>query len=73
MHKAYISDCFAKGAAVPYEFIMSLIKQEIERISEDSKGRTKLILDGFPRNLDQAHSFDHEVDFRNENIVLKSP
>ena len=63
-HATFIKERIAQGDVVPYKLIMSLVKSEMSsalRSGRWANGIGKFILDGFPRDLDQAHSFDSEV------------
>ena len=63
-HAAFIKERIAQGDVVPYKLIMSLVKSEMSsalRSDRWANGIGRFILDGFPRDLDQAHSFDSEV------------
>lgn len=62
-HKEFIKACISRGDVVPYDFIMSLIKRRMTDIMGNYQPGiiSKFILDGFPRDLDQAMSFDKEV------------
>lgn len=52
---SYIRD----GKIVPQEVTIALLKQAIS--TEFEKGATKFLVDGFPRKMDQALTFENEI------------
>ncbi|KAF8901040.1 adenylate kinase-domain-containing protein [Gymnopilus junonius] len=62
-HAEFIRDRIAQGDVVPYDLIISLIKCEMASALHSgmwTDGMGRFILDGFPRDLSQAQSFDAE-------------
>ena len=55
-----------QGELVPDELTMQMLKGEIESLS----GAMRYILDGFPRTLNQAMSFDQLLDARHAQLDL---
>lgn len=56
---ALIKDCIKEGLIVPQEVTVALIKQAIEE--NFAKGKKNFLVDGFPRKMDQAITFEEEI------------
>ncbi|KAK9449434.1 adenylate kinase-domain-containing protein [Limtongia smithiae] len=54
-----ISTCIREGKIVPQEITIALLKNAMK--DEVAKGRTKFLIDGFPRKMDQAIKFEEEI------------
>lgn len=59
-----IKEYIREGTIVPSEVTIGLLKTAMEN-SIRSKGKSRFLIDGFPRKLDQAHSFDETVSHLN--------
>ncbi|XP_064479764.1 myosin heavy chain, clone 203-like isoform X2 [Ornithodoros turicata] len=53
-----IREIMRKGELVPLEYVLYLLKEAIKSKLETSKG---YLIDGYPRNVDQAERFENEV------------
>jgi UMP-CMP kinase len=51
-----INECIAEGRIVPMEITISLLEKEMRKSSS-----TRYLIDGFPRNIDQAIAFEKAV------------
>lgn len=51
------------GKWVPIEIVVRLIKDKIADVQKESKGVQGFILDGFPRNIEQAKVLDIKIDY----------
>lgn len=60
---SYISN----GNFVPDEMIINILQKTIDNLPKNSKG---LILDGFPRNVDQAEALEEMLKLRNMKTDL---
>ena len=56
---ALIKSCIAEGQIVPQEITIGLLKTAIEERRAD--GASLFLVDGFPRKMDQAHTFEEQV------------
>ena len=56
-----------KGALVPDELVINLLKNRLEEPDCREKG---FLLDGFPRTIDQAKALDLMLEKENKNITL---
>lgn len=54
-----ISDCIKEGSIVPQEVTVALLEQAI--IENHKKGSNKFLVDGFPRKMDQAITFEDQI------------
>lgn len=54
-----ISKCIKDGEIVPQEVTVALLKQAIE--TNYNNGMKKFLVDGFPRKMDQAITFEEEI------------
>ena len=63
----YIKD----GLIVPQEVTLALLKQAISE--KHAQGSTKFLIDGFPRKMDQAISFEEEVATSAFTIFFECP
>ena len=54
-----IADYIKAGKIVPQEVTIGLLKREI--LDAKAQGKTKILVDGFPRKMDQAVTFENEV------------
>lgn len=54
-----IKDYIKEGLIVPQEITVALLKNAIE--SNFENGRTKFLVDGFPRKMDQAITFEEQI------------
>lgn len=63
---AEIRECISNGELVPFDIVMKYVDDQMERNIE-AKG---IILDGFPRNIDQAYEFEAKVsEKRTQNAI----
>lgn len=61
-----IRECITNGELVPFAIVMKYVEDQMERNIE-AKG---IILDGFPRNMDQAHEFESKYKQKPTIILL---
>lgn len=54
-----ISECIKEGTIVPQEVTVALLEQAIAE--NYKKGSTKFLVDGFPRKMDQALTFEDQI------------
>ncbi|SGZ50264.1 CIC11C00000000787 [Sungouiella intermedia] len=54
-----ISDCIKEGTIVPQEVTVALLEQAIRE--NHQKGQNKFLVDGFPRKMDQAITFEDQI------------
>ncbi|EGV62520.1 bifunctional uridylate/adenylate kinase [Yamadazyma tenuis] len=54
-----IATCIKDGTIVPQEVTLALLKQAI--LEQFQKGSTRFLVDGFPRKMDQALSFEEQI------------
>lgn len=52
-----------KGSLLPTEALFRILKPEFE-----SRGQRTILLDGFPRRLDQAKAFEEKVSLTQEGL-----
>lgn len=69
----FIKDSIRNSVIIPADFSVRLIQKRIQ----ESKMETKfiVILDGFPRSLDQAHAFEEKVvsfDMTSDSYLLST-
>ncbi|KAJ3122676.1 adenylate kinase [Nowakowskiella sp. JEL0407] len=62
-----INLAMAQGQLVPSTVIIPLLKQQIEQCPADTRG---LLIDGFPRNVPQAHLFEESLDLHPTVIIF---
>lgn len=55
-----IKEYIREGTIVPSEVTIGLLKTAMQE-EVNTKGKSRFLIDGFPRKLDQAHSFDETV------------
>ncbi|KAF2142070.1 uncharacterized protein K452DRAFT_308465 [Aplosporella prunicola CBS 121167] len=55
-----IKDYIREGKIVPMEVTIQLLENAM-RAAIDDEGKTKFLIDGFPRKVDQAHAFEASV------------
>ncbi|QPG77140.1 bifunctional uridylate/adenylate kinase [Brettanomyces nanus] len=55
-----IADCIKEGIIVPQEITIALLRKAIVK-NYNSTGKTRFLVDGFPRKMDQALSFEDQV------------
>lgn len=58
--KEQIERAMREGKLVPPSLIMPILKKEFEKYGAVG-GDTKILLDGFPRDVEQASAFSEEV------------
>ncbi|KAI5966550.1 URA6 [Candida pseudojiufengensis] len=54
-----IAKCIKEGSIVPQEVTVELLKNAIK--SNYNKGQVKFLIDGFPRKMDQALTFENRI------------
>lgn len=54
-----IAQCIKEGTIVPQEVTVALLEQAIR--TEYEAGNTRFLVDGFPRKMDQAHTFEDTI------------
>lgn len=54
-----IAQCIREGTIVPQEVTVALLKNAI--LSHVGKGEKRFLVDGFPRKMDQALTFENEI------------
>lgn len=66
-----IAKCIKEGTIVPQEVTLALLKQAI--VEENLKGATKFLVDGFPRKMDQALSFEEQIAKSSFTLFFECP
>lgn len=66
-----IAQCIKEGTIVPQEVTLALLKQAI--VDEYAKGATKFLVDGFPRKMDQALSFEEQIAKSSMTLFFECP
>lgn len=54
-----IAQCIKDGTIVPQEVTVALLEQAIG--NEHKNGKSRFLVDGFPRKMDQAHTFEDTI------------
>ncbi|ODV96877.1 hypothetical protein PACTADRAFT_39710 [Pachysolen tannophilus NRRL Y-2460] len=54
-----IKTCIKEGTIVPQEITINLLQQAMEK--EVTKGNLRFLIDGFPRKMDQALTFENQI------------
>lgn len=54
-----IAQCIKEGTIVPQEVTVALLEQAIRNAHQD--GKSRFLVDGFPRKMDQAHTFEDTI------------
>ena len=53
-----VNELISKGSLVPDDIVLALLKEKLESIDKT----TPFIVDGYPRNIDQAHALEKVLD-----------
>jgi len=64
---AVIDECLAQHVLVPLEIVVDLVMKAIKRV--ENWKRTRFLVDGFPRTLDQLEGFNKIV---GKQVIMKS-
>lgn len=70
-HGELIDKCIREGTIVPQEVTLALLEQAIKE--NYSKGSTKFLIDGFPRKMDQALSFEEDIAESTVTLFFECP
>jgi adenylate kinase family enzyme len=60
-YRDFIPESIKKSVLLPAQLTTQLLKREMGKAQE--QGKRRFLLDGFPRNLEQATDFDLKVAF----------
>lgn len=60
-----LRDCISNGELVPFETVMKYVSEQMD-LNIEAKG---IILDGFPRDTEQAQEFESKVRMRSKKLV----
>ncbi|KAI5969503.1 URA6 [Candida margitis] len=66
-----IAKCIKEGTIVPQEVTIELLKNAIKQHYE--QGQTKFLVDGFPRKMDQALTFENTIAKSSLTIFFECP
>ncbi|EDK43640.1 bifunctional uridylate/adenylate kinase [Lodderomyces elongisporus] len=66
-----ISQCIKEGTIVPQEVTVQLLKNAVKENYE--KGQTKFLIDGFPRKMDQAITFEDTIAKSSFTLFFECP
>lgn len=58
-YKDFINKSFLNSVTIPAQLTVSLLEKRIK--AERAQGKTKFLLDGFPRSVEQALEFERKV------------
>lgn len=70
-HGELIDKCIREGTIVPQEVTLALLEQAIKE--NYAKGSTKYLIDGFPRKMDQALSFEEDIAESSFTLFFECP
>ncbi|QNQ00639.1 YALIA101S02e14686g1_1 [Yarrowia lipolytica] len=66
-----IADCIKAGDIVPQEVTIGLLKNAMKE--SVAKGKTRFLIDGFPRKMDQALKFEEDVAVSKFTLFFECP
>lgn len=70
-HGELIAKCLREGTIVPQEVTLALLEQAIKE--NYNKGSTRFLIDGFPRKMDQALSFERDIAKSSFTLFFECP
>lgn len=60
---AELQELMSKGLFVPTDVVLSLIKERIEKAKAENPGTKGVLIDGYPRELEQGLQFEKDVSY----------